>query len=141
VTLRVMPDSIALVLGVLRSHPSITALVGSRVHTSLPATTAWPLITVGGVVAGVEKIPGHLDEVYIDVQAWSDNDSQANLVARTARAVLTASAGSHSRGVVTHVRAVTPERSLPDPVNNRPRWVVTMGLTIHPHPLTPAPSP
>lgn len=135
--IRVIPDPEALEVAYLKAHASITPLVGTRIATELPPNPVFPFLTVG-LAAGVEKDPGHLDEVYLDLSAWAVTKAEANLLIRTARAVhLDADLVSHTRGVVSNPRTVMPPRWLPDESVNppKPRYVTTVALTIHPHPL------
>ena len=134
--IRLMPDDEPLVVDYLDSHASVTALVGTRVGTELPPNPVFPYLTVQSV-AGVEKDPGHLDEAYVDLSAWGTK-AAAKLLIRTARAaLLDAPLASHSRGIVSHARTILPPRWLPDEsvTPTRPRYVCTVALTIHPHPL------
>lgn len=136
-TLRLQVDVEALAAEHLRAHASIAALVGARVGTQLPGPPGptWPYLTVT-MVAGVEKVADHLDESYLDVFAWADRKDDANVLIRTARAVLIeARTATHDRGVVTNVRTISPPRWLPDPIDDRPRYLCTMALTVHPWPL------
>lgn len=133
-TLRLMPDVEALVGDYYRGHASITALVGTRVSTTVPAQGTDGLQLT--LVTGNEIVRTHLDEQIIDVAAWDTTKEQANLLIRTARAVLLeASRADHVRGVVTHVRTVITPRWLPDDSVNppRPRYVGTFGVFVHPH--------
>lgn len=133
--LRLAVDTEALAVDWLRAHASVSALVGTRVATELPAAPAWPFLTVS-LVAGVEKFPEHLDEQYLDLQAWGATKASANLLIRTARAALIeARFGSHARGVVTDVRTISTPRWMPDDAVSppRPRYLAELSLTAHPH--------
>lgn len=133
---RLLPDVEALVREYLAGHASVSALVGSRVSTELPSGTGQALTIL--LVTGEEIVRDHLDEQIVQLSAWGGTKAEANLLVRTAWAVLLAAPDSdHARGVVTHVRTVAPPRWLPDdsltPV--RPRYVTDMGVFAHPHPL------
>jgi len=133
--LRLIPDDEALAIDYLDSHASITALVGTRVSTQLPASPTFPYLTVQSA-AGIEKDANHLDEAYLDLLAWANSKADAKLLIRTARAaLLDAPNTTHSRGVVSHARTTLTPRWLPDESINppRPRYVTTVALTIHPH--------
>lgn len=133
---RLLPDVEALVVECERAHTSITALVGTRVATELPAGVGQALTVL--LVTGEELIRDHLDEQIVQLSAWGGTKAEANLLVRTARAVLLAAPDStHARGVVTHVRTVAPPRWLPDDTISptRPRYIADMGVTVHPHPL------
>jgi hypothetical protein len=141
VTVRLLPDVEALAVAHLRANSSVAALVGTRVSTELPATPQWPYLIVT-LLMGVEKIPHHLDEQYVQLSAWGDTKAQANLLVRTARAALIdARSASHTRGVVTNVRTVLSPRWLPDETtgHSRPRYTCDMALTVHPHKVVPSP--
>lgn len=132
--LRLIPSVELLAGDYLRGHASITALVGTRVGTEVPNPNGLQIT----LVTGTELVPTHFDEQIIDVAAWDATKGAADLLIRTARAVLLeASSVSHVRGVVTHVRTVTTPRWLPDDSVNppRPRYIATFGVFVHPHPL------
>ena len=135
--LRLLVDVEALAVDHLRAHASVAALVGTRVATELPASPTWPFLTVS-LVGGIEKLANHLDEQYLDVMAWADSKTSANLLIRTARAALIeARTTSHARGVVTDVRTSSTPRWMPDDAVDppRPRYHASFAVTCHPHPL------
>lgn len=132
--LRLMPDVEALTVAYLKAAASVQAIVGSRVASERPVTL--PAVTVL-LVTGTEKMREHLDEHVLQIDAWATDKATASLLARTTRAVLLrAPEVPHARGVVSHVRTVTPPRWFPDTADNqRPRYITEMAVTIHPNPL------
>jgi hypothetical protein len=137
VATRLLPDVEALVVAWLKAHPSVSALVGTRVATELPAAPAWPFLTVTQI-GGNELIADHLDDQYLQLMSWGDSKGQANLLIRTARAALIELRGENtSRGVVTDVRTTftpfwQPDDSVSPP---RPRYRCDFSLVCHPQPL------
>ena len=130
-----IPDVEALAIGYLKAHASITPLVGTRVSSVLPANPTYPYLQVI-LVAGVEKSPGHLDEAYLQVDAWGTTRDEANLLIRTVRAVLLVSPTvTHTRGVVAYARTVSPPRWVPDDTVTppRPRYTIDLSMSLHPH--------
>lgn len=132
--LRLLPDVEALVVAYLKADASVAAIAGTRVSTKL--AEAYPRVNVT-LITGREVVREHLDEQHLQVDAYADDKADANLLARTVRAVLlNAPSVPHARGVVTHVRTITPPRWLPDETaNDRPRYLAEYGITVHPHPL------
>lgn len=134
-TIRLLPDAEALAVAYLKAHASITPLVGTRVSTVLPANPTFPYLQVI-LLAGVEKSVGHLDNCYLQVDAWGTTRDDANLLIRTARAVLLdAPYVTHDRGIVSYAETVSPPRWLLDTsvTPPRPRYSCDVSLTIHPH--------
>lgn len=137
-----MPSAEALVVEYLKADASIAALVGTRVSTELPSTPTFPLLTVT-LFGGIEKLPRHLHDSYVQLLAWGRSSDQggkadADLLIRTAQAVmLEADTVAHSRGVVTYVRTVQDPRWFPDDAvtPSRPRYLCEVSVTVHPHPL------
>lgn len=133
--LRLLPDVEALCVDYLKAHASIVALTTGRVSPELPARPAFPYLTVS-LVAGTEVIGDHLDESLIQLAAWANDKTAANLLIRTARAaLLEAPESSHARGVITGVRTLVTPHWFPDDVATpaRPRYLCDMGVTVHPH--------
>ena len=135
--LRLLPSPEQVAVAHLKGHASITALVGTRVATQLPAEATFPFLTVS-LVTGEEKVADHLDEAILQLDAWGADKAGADLLIRTARAVMRAAPDvAHTRAVVNDVRTVSVPRWSPDTAVNppRPRYTADVGITLHPHPL------
>lgn len=135
--LRLLPDVEALTVSYLAGHASIAALVGSRVSTELPAAPTFPCLTVG-LVTGDEIVRTHFDSSLVQVTAWGESKTSANLLIRTARAVmLDAPDADHARGVVTAVRTLVGPRWFPDGTVTppQPRYLCDLAVYCHPHAL------
>jgi hypothetical protein len=136
--IRIMPSSEQLAVVYAKAHTSLHATLGAapntRVATELPPNPTYPFLTIS-LAAGIEKDPGHLDEYYLDVLAWADTKTAADLLIRTARAVfMDTHLATHTRGVVSNPRTVLLPRWFPDLSVNapKPRYLCTIALTIHP---------
>ena len=130
--LRLMVDAERLVGDWLRSHPDITAIVGSRVSTELQARPCVKLQRLGGVPARAQ----HLDRARTQVETYASNRGGARDLAARCQAALHAMPDtSHPLGVVT---AVVDEMGLtwsPDPdLQDAPRFVFAVLVFLHPNP-------
>lgn len=138
------PNVEALVVQFLRDQEEVTALVGNRIYTEIPASPDWPLVRVR--VYYERPVNGSrplwLTAHDVQVEAYGGPKSVAWRVAETCRAALTArfegaySYGAESSavsGTVTHV-AVSGLRDLPDEFYSpaRPRWMFTATAYVHP---------
>lgn len=138
--LRLPVDTKALTIAYLKQHSSVVAIAGTRISDrakgSFPEIT---VITFGGrevVVPGGTVV--HLDETNIQVDCWgadpTNDQASTQLLARTVRAALLDMANaSHSRGVVTRVRTITPPMDYAD--EDRARVRAEYGVFTHPLPL------
>jgi hypothetical protein len=134
VSIPVLPDVEAVVIGYLKASSSVTAIVpAARIRGMLPAGPPWPFLTVHRV-GGAPSVEQWLDSARIEVQAWSDSAPQANLLARTVRAALHNMTGVYTGGVVTGVDDdVGPQMVPADDLTPAPfRYVAT--YTVHAHP-------
>lgn len=139
--LRLLPNVERLCVDWLRTHASISALVGTRVHTELPPLAEGaPLrdtLTVS-LVAGTEVVREHFDASLVQLLAWGETKASANLLVRTARAaMLEMPTADHDLGVVTQVRTSVGPRWFPDDSVSppHPRYHADFGVWVHPHPL------
>lgn len=139
--LRLLPNVERLCVDWLRTHDSISALVGTRVHTELPPLAEGaPLrdtLTVS-LPDTTELVPRHFDRSLVQLLAYGETKASANLLIRTARAVmLDMPDADHDLGVVTAVRGFVGPRWLPDDSVSppHPRYHADFGVWVHPHPL------
>lgn len=131
--LRLLPDAELLVVNRLRATAEVTALVGTRVYTQIPATPTYPLIRVTRI-GGVPAIRQHLDVARIQIDAWGATQYQARTVAATAQAAIHAATGTHATGVVSNVEDDLGLTWSPDPDTDQPRYVFAVAISIHPTP-------
>lgn len=140
--LRLQVDAKALTIAYLKGHSSVSALAGTRVSDRAKGSV-WPQVTVTSFGGREVVAPGgrvsHLDELYLQVDAWGEhavNDqATTQLLARTVRAaLLDMASASHALGVVTRVRTITPPMDYADELD-RARVRAEYGVFVHPHPL------
>jgi hypothetical protein len=117
----------------LRGRAEITALVGSRVYTEVPAEPTFPLLTVQRI-GGLVDWPGWLDTARLQVDAWAATKYAARTLAATALAVLLEMPGIYAQGVITHVTQDLGLTWSPDETTDRPRYVLGVAVTTHPIP-------
>lgn len=129
-------DAERLVSAHLRADPTVTALVGDRVYTDLPARAVFPLVRltlIGG--APVYSEPLFFDEAYLQIDCYGGPKVQARLIADTVRHLLAGSAfrGVHPLGVVTSVR-FGDLRYLPDDAFEppKPRYIAEASIFTRP---------
>lgn len=131
---RLLPSAEVLVVAHLKASADITALVGTRVGTELYAGTSSALWV--SLVTGSEQVPNHLITAIIDVRSYGGTKQQADLLARTAHAVMVDMQGSYSQGVVSGVDTLTIPSWNPDdgfdPV--RPRYLASYSVHLHTNP-------
>lgn len=133
--LRLAPSPERIAVAYLKAHASISAIVGTRVATDL--NTQRPCLTVN-LVTGETVIPQHLTRPLLQVSAWGTTQDQADLLMRTAVAVMEeAWTVDHDRGVVCDARVAAGPRWLPDTSVNppTPRYITDFLVVMHPHPL------
>jgi hypothetical protein len=98
-TLRTLPDAERLVSTFLRDQAEVTALVGSRVYTSLPQDKTYPLVRLQRIGGAPELTDDGLlwDRADLQVDVWGGNKATTWQVAETLRAVFAARArGLHA---------------------------------------------
>jgi hypothetical protein len=132
-TLRVLPSIERLVVEYLRGSADVQALVNQRVSTALPTSPTFPLVSVL-LVSGEERVQRHLDAATIQVDAWGGTKDQADLLARTVRAVLLEMPRAHDTATVTAVITLVAPRWLPDETSepSRPRYTADYQIVYHP---------
>ncbi len=138
--LRLPVDAKDLTIIWLKAHASVVALASTRI-SDRPKST-FPQVTVTSFGGREVVVPGgrvvHLDEVYLQVDCWGEDpvkdQTATQLLARTVRAaLLEMSTASHTRGVVTGVRTITPPHDFDDEF--RCRVQAEYGVICHPLPL------
>ena len=132
--LAVMADAELVVVTYLKSHDDVTALVGNRVITELPAAPIFPLLRVIRI-GGLSPAPRRLDAAHLQVEAWAATQETARLVAATAQAALWEAGNATNNGaVITGVDNTLGLSWSPDPPSNRPRYLFSMYVYSHPIP-------
>jgi hypothetical protein len=131
--LRLLPDAELLVVNRLRAAADITAIVGTRVYTEIPATPTFPLLRINRV-GGIPEIRQHLDVARIQIDAWATSKFQARRLAATAQAALHSLVGAHAEGVVTAVEDDLGLTWSPDDATGTARYVFGCALWLHPTP-------
>jgi hypothetical protein len=133
VPLRLLPDAELLTVNALRANADLTALVGARVYTAIPAEPTFPLVRVTRI-GGIPAISRHLDIARIQVDVWGTTKFQARTVAATAQAAIHAAIGARAEGVLTGVDDDLGLSWQPDPETDQPRYVFGVALYLHPNP-------
>lgn len=131
--LRLLPDAELLTVNYLRGVSDVTALVGTRVYTEIPAQPTWPLLRITRI-GGLPTIRQHLDVARIQIDAWGTTKYQARTAAATAQAAIHAAVGPHTQGVVTAVEDDLGLTWAPDPDTNQARYTFGVSVFIHPNP-------
>lgn len=130
-TVRVLPDAIAVTVTYLRANAEVQAVVGQRVFQREPKDApSTPFVTVKRY-GGIPLIAEHLDVAAIQVDVWGGTNLTNHTAARTVRAALIDMPGTHSGAVVSDVRDVLGLQTLEDE-----RWGARhlFGVNIHLHP-------
>ena len=134
----IQADAEKVVINYLRSRTEITDICGDRVWTDLPATKTYPILQVrrrGG--APVDAI-AWLDAPILQLDAYGGPRATADLLIRTAIAVLAvAEQGPHTEAVITGItpglKRYLPEADLNDG-KSRPRYSQDVTVFLHPLP-------
>lgn len=140
-TLQLIPDVEKVVSDFLRQHPSIQAL-DARVVGKTPRRTDTPWIRVVRLDGNAETTSQveHLIDFMLQIDCYARKEEmgessqpEANLLGRTARAVLhEMPAAAHDGAVVTSVRIVGDAR-IPDQDFEPARERVTLTAIVHIH--------
>lgn len=135
--LELLPDAEQVVSAFLRAHPRITALIGDRVYTVFPAQAGpEPLLLLQRV--GGEPPFSHplvLDIAQLQMDAYGGPKKAANVLAATARAVLTELEDASYPEVASvrfHSLRWVPDETFSPP---RPRYVFDVDVAVR----TPSP--
>lgn len=136
-TLRLLADVEKLVIQHLLTYMELEALVGDRIGSRKDGP--YPRLTITRLGGSAGPIPAHLDAARIQVEAWADHAKDgggkkaANDVARTAQAAMYEMVNvSHEEGVVTDVQCILGPSWVPDPVTERPRYLLDFIVRVHP---------
>lgn len=141
-TLQLIPEADALIAAWLREHPAIIAL-DANVAGKLPDSIVKPWIRVTLLDATDDVVSGaeHLIEFFLQLDCYagkaaSDADEgqgEASTLARTARAVLKATQGTSSGGVVVSKVTFSGMLRLPDTTMEpaRERYVLDVTVSLH----------
>lgn len=139
--LRLLPDVEKLVIHYLLSVDELADLVDDRIGSRKDGP--FPRVTVTRLGGSAGPIPAHLDAARIEVEAWANHAKEgggkgsANLVARTAQAAMYEMVNaSHEEGVVTDVECVLGPSWVPDQVTDRPRYILSFIVRVHPIPVS-----
>lgn len=137
-TVVLLPDVEALVVGFLLDSTDISDICGKQVYSVLPNTKTWPAVRVtrfGGVPR--TQRPLYLDRASLQVEAFAGPKKTAWRLADTCRQVLAELPGGHDEGVVSAADfgglAFVPDTEFTPIVN---RYLFTVDVTCHPGPET-----
>lgn len=136
--LALLPDVEQLLSAFLRDQDEITAIVGQRVYTELPATKVYPLVRLtrfGG--SPVFDRPLYLDRAQLQIDCYGGPKRLANELAETCRAVMAARLpGVYDEAAVTAVGFGALTYLADDTFEPaKPRFLSTISVTLHPLPL------
>ena len=120
----------------LRSVSAVTALVGQRVFFGIPkgaVEATFPLVVITRVGGGQAPGDAPLDVAQVQVDCWGSLDTSGNGVKSSATTLVNAvrtaleAVGTGSASLTGIEAGVNVESVLwlPDPDNDRPRYVVT----------------
>lgn len=128
-----LPDAEALFGAFLRAQPAVSALVGTRASTRIADVPIWPLVRISRV--GGTQGQRWEDRPRLSAECWADLNDQAgaSLLARTVVAVLPDIRGRYAvqAGYVVSYELVLGPLWSPDPVSNRPRYIVDVVPSIY----------
>ncbi len=131
--LRLLVDAERLVGDWLRTHPDITAIVGTRVGTELTAVR--PCVKYQRL-GGIPQRAMWLDRARIQVEAYASNRGGArDLAARCQAALHDMPSATHALGVVSGVEDDMGLTWSPDPdLQDAPRFLFAVLVYLHPLP-------
>lgn len=126
----------------LRGHAVVSAIVAQRVWFGIPATPTWPLVTVQRVGGTDDLSEAPLDQALIQIDCWgrlyADTDkskqggdkAQCDTLRRAVRRALWEIRGATALNAATVAFGATVQSDpfLPDPSNDRPRYVLTASI-------------
>ena len=136
-----MPDVEGAVRTWLRAQTGIQAVVVQRVFFGVPRNVSesdFPMITVARVGGGDDLGEAPVDRALIQLSCWGTIDANKNPIKSSATAVVNAVRSavrgvrgrtSLTAGVVAFGLNVESVVWLPDPENDRPRYVITVDVT------------
>jgi hypothetical protein len=135
-TAAVLPSAIGVFRKGLLADTRLVSVVSSRVSTRLPENRVYPALTINRI-GGTPPVSEWLDGARVQVSAWSDDENEADLAARTAMAAAVSLENFHApgEGWITGVTVVESLRWAPDdsartkPV---PRYIFTVMVYAHP---------
>lgn len=123
----------------LRGRAAVSALVGQRVFFGVPEkASTWPLVTVRRVGGGDDPGIAPVDRALVQIDVWGDIDASghgkkadATTLVNTLRAELSAVDRRTALSASVDALGISVESVvwLPDPDNDRPRYVVTAEVT------------
>jgi hypothetical protein len=118
----------------LRADANVAALVHGRVFFGIPAEPRFPLLTVTRVGGGEDISPdAPVDVALMEVQVWGEgrNKAEATALLNAVRSALFAirSRTNLTTGVDAFGATVAGVTYLPDPADDRPRYIVTAQVT------------
>lgn len=114
-----LPDVVAAAVAYLNTVSEVTALVGDRIGTQLPAQEVWPAIRLDPV-PGFAPLEYRLDTTRTQVQCFALTDLAAMTIARTVRAALVAMGGWRDPGVIVVTDVTTTSPALVQDVSRTP---------------------
>lgn len=129
-----MVNTEKLVRDYLAADTGVAALVGTRVYTHLPASPTFPLVVLSRF-AGGSTVWGHLDEPRLQIEAWAEKGQRpaCESVGEAVRSAMKSVniRGSRTGGVVSGTTE-NLYRWFPDPVTERPRYLLDVTVYAHP---------
>lgn len=120
-----------MIVQALKAHALMIPLVDGRVSGDLPPKPVFPAITVT-LVSDTVPIDFWLSGAALQIDCYGSTREEARLVARTAHAVLVATQGKTDLGVISSIHTLLGVRRMPEPVDNRARYMFEIRAYIHP---------
>lgn len=128
----VLPDVESIVVAYLKAESAVNAIVSGRVSGDLPVKPTFPALTVL-LIDDIPPIEWWLSGAAIQVDSFAEKREDARTLARTAFAAMIAMRGVQgSLGVVTGVASLLGVRRMPEPVDNRARYMFEVRVFAHP---------
>jgi hypothetical protein len=115
-----------------KTRTALTALVGTRISPVLQTLPSIRLAVVSGRDVGRGEVRARLQ-----VECWAADHDTAETIVRTVVAEVPALRGSYAGGWVGAADVATAPYAAPDPVTERPRFIVDLWLWLYPTAPTP----
>lgn len=129
---QLLPDPVDVVNAWWKTRPALTALTGKRVDTVLGSTMpAVRLTNLSPRARGPEESLAR-----VQVECWSDDRDEANLIGRTVEAELPTLHGAYGGGWCAGAAVVIGPFDSPDPETERARSLLDLELWLYPSPPT-----
>ena len=127
----VLPDVESLVVAYLKANAAVDQIVDGRVTSKLSPKAVFPAVRVT-VVSDTVPIDWHLTGSWVQLDAFGTTREEARGLARVVHAEMIAWGGKQADGSVVSTTTINGVRSLPEPVDDRPRYAVDVRVWAHP---------